>query len=78
MCCNNCQLPDDVVIYGNNFTSSTQYKNPFLKGRYRLELRGTGTLIRSVEWDYLPEGGFQIMIPSFSVTPDVIIILKFY
>jgi len=80
MCCTSKEilLPADFVIYGNQFTTSNEYQNQFLNSRYRLELRGYGTLIRAVEWEYLQDGGFKILIPTFSATPDVVIVGQFY
>ena len=75
---NECPTQEDFAIYGTEFTTATEYQNKFLTGRYRLEMRGLGTMIRKVEWDYLEDGGFKILIPSFTATPDVIIIGKFY
>jgi hypothetical protein len=78
--CNNCciELKDDFVIYGSQFTSSNEYKNPFLKGRFRLKMRGFESLAYKTEWDYLEEGGFKILIPTFQITPETIIIGEFY
>lgn len=78
-CCNVNSRPDDLIIYGNDFTSHTEYANPLLTGRFRVEMRGFGSpLIRKIEWDYLEGGGFKILIPGWIVTPDVKIIVEFY
>lgn len=81
MCCcnqNNFLLNEDFIVYGTQFTSATDYANQFLQGRFRLKLRGMGDLIKGIEWDVLETGGFKILIPSFAVTNDVVIIGQFY
>jgi len=82
MCCcnqNGNAITDDIWIFGNQFTSPTEYSNPLLKGRFRLKMRGEESLIRITEWDYLDEGGFKIfLVPGWVVTPDVKILIEFY
>ena len=77
----NCQeekkVPDDFVVYGYQFESSTDYVNPFLKGRYRLSYRGIGDLIGKVEWEYLEGGGFRIN-PPLAVANESIFTGEFY
>jgi len=77
-CCKN-SVPDDLWIYGNMFTSPTEYANPLLKGRFRLKMRGIESLTRGLEWDYLENGGFKIfVVPAWAVNPDVKILIEFY
>lgn len=81
MCCcqNGTNIMEDCWVFGNNFTSPSQYANPLLKGRYRLKMRGLESLIRGVEWDYLAEGGFSIFItPGWECTADTKILIEFY
>ena len=78
-CCNsNGNVQDDFVVYGTQFTTPTEYANPFLKGRFRIEMRGLGTLTRKVEWDYLPDGGLKILLAGFVVTPEALFHGEFY
>lgn len=78
-CCNNNANTEDVWVFGHQFTSTTQYANPLLRGRYRVKMRGLGFLIRGSEWDYLPNGGFEIfVVPGWVVTNDVKILVQFY
>lgn len=75
----NNNVPDDIWIYGNMFTSPTEYSNPLLKGRFRLKMRGNESLIHGVEWDYLEEGGVKIfVVPGWACSPDVKILIEFY
>lgn len=82
MCCictTNGSIGEDVWIFGTMFTSPTEYANPFLKGRFRLKMRGIEGLCRETEWDYLPGGGFKIfLVPGWIVSPDVKITVEFY
>lgn len=79
MCCNCTDLmKDDFTIYGTQFTSPKEYSNEFLKGRFRLYLRGIGFLTKGVEWDYLSTGGFGILIAGWVVTSDTIVNGHFY
>lgn len=79
-CCNNIEaIKEDMWVYGNMFTSSTDYFNPLLKGRFRLRMRGIEGLCRGLEWDYLPQGGFTIfLVPGWVVSPEVKITIEFY
>ena len=79
-CCNpnGCSVPDDFVIYGSQFTAPTEYANPFLKGRYRITLRGVYRLQFGVDWELLTGGGFKILIPGFAIQPDTVIDGEFY
>lgn len=78
MCCNCNDISEDFIIYGTQFTTPTEYANPFLKGRFRIYMRGVGFLTKDVEWGFLSEGGFAILIPGWVVTSDVIINGQFY
>jgi len=80
MCCcnNNSSGKEDFIIYGNEFSSSKEYKNNFLTGRFRLYMRGLGFLNRGTEWDYLEGGGFTILLAGWSVATDVVINGQFY
>lgn len=79
-CCNNGgnSISEDFVVYGTQFTSQTEYANSFLKGRFRVYMRGLGFLTRGVEWDFIETGGFKIIIAGFVVTPETIITGQFY
>lgn len=77
-CCNSNNTNEDFIVYGTQFTSPTQYANPFLKGRFRIYLRGVGFLTKGVEWDFLPDGGFCILIAGWVVTSDIIFNGHFY
>lgn len=76
-CCNNA-VADDFQVFGSEFTSPNEYKNQFLKGRMRLTLRGVKRLDFKTDWEFLPDGGFKILIPGFAVTTDVVIEGEFY
>lgn len=80
MCCcqNGFNTQEDFTVYGTQFTTSKEYGNPFLKGRYRIYMRGLGFLTKGIEWDYLPEGGFVILIAGFVVTPEALFTGNFY
>ncbi len=72
MCqCNSCgcsQIKDDFYVYGNQFTSPTEYANPFLEGRYRLTYTGFKKLVFGIDWEFISGtgGGFRILLPGFS------------
>lgn len=78
--CSNC--PNDFVIYGTMFTSSTEYANPFLTGRYRIYFQGLKWLIYGTDWQYIDDvnktGGVKIIMAGYSVTPDTIFFCQFY
>lgn len=81
MCCSIIKFtnaPDDFTVYGSQFTTPNSYVNAFLKGRFRLFLQGTKKLIYKTDWDYGDNGGFIILIPSYSVTPDTIFCGEYY
>lgn len=79
-CCNvsNGSIGEDVWVYGNMFTSPTEYSNPFLKGRFRVKMRGIESMTRGSEWDYLETGGFKILIPGWQTSSDVKIVIEYY
>lgn len=72
MCQNNCcgcpQIRDDFYVYGNQFTSPTEYANQFLIGRYRLTYTGFKKLVFGIDWEQISGGGFRILLPGFSNT----------
>lgn len=77
-CSNSANLPDDWSVYGTQFTAPTEYANSFLQGRYRIILSGVKRLDLGIDWEKISGGGFKIMIPGFSVTPDTLIQGEFY
>lgn len=79
-CCNQSgnSSSEDFTIYGNQFTAPKEYANSFLKGRFRIYLRGVGFLTKNVEWQPITDGGFAILIPGWVVTNDIIINGQFY
>lgn len=78
MCCCN-KVNEDIWVYGGMFQSEQEYKNPLLKGRFRLKMRGIESLIREEEWDYIPSGGFKVFLtPGWKVNNEVKILVEFY
>lgn len=75
-CCN--KLGNDFFVFGKDFTAPTEYANPFLKGRYRLTYTGVRKLKHGLEWEYLPNGGFKILLVGFAATPEISIEGEFY
>lgn len=75
-----CNNPNDLFLEQGDFNGSPNcYTNKALKGlRFRVFLDNDKQLRDGVQWDYLANGGFQITIPGFSITPDTLIIVQFY
>jgi hypothetical protein len=64
-------LPFRNPITSVDFASPTTYENAALKNRsYTLYLNGIGFLTQGTQWDYLPGGGFQILINNFDASQN--------
>jgi len=64
-------VPNDSYYTAANFTTNTECADIGLTGvRFRLNWRGYGFLIPNIEWETLPSGGFNILIPGFNVNDD--------
>lgn len=75
MCC----LPKDLFLRLADFDSSSIYLNKMMKGmRFRVIMDGDKQLEDGVQWDYMANGGFQILISGFQITEDTLIIVQFY
>lgn len=76
MCCS----PNDLFLEQGDFGgTSPVYPNKIMKGmRFRLFLDNDKQLIDGAQWDYLANGGFQIVIPGFQIAADTLIIAQFY
>lgn len=78
-CTCTCRLPDDFVVYGNQFETHNEYKNPLLRGtRFRVLMRGLETLLKGVEWKYIEAGGFEVMFEHAEFDSLTIFTLEFY
>lgn len=70
-----------IPITSADFATATQYVNSSLAGKsYELFLNDASTFIKyEAEWQYLPVGGFEILLPGFDATEnnyDIYILLK--
>lgn len=63
-------------IKSADFSTTTEYRNASLKGRvFQLFLEDSpGFMENGVDWNYLADGGFEILIPNFDATVNSVII----
>lgn len=75
MCC----LSNDIFLRKGDFNGSPNiYQNKVLNQRFRVLLDRHIVLEPVIEWNKLTSGGFEVIIPGFTMEDDTILTVQFY